>query len=119
VGGGASPVPPPSWGLPRGRRVEHMYHCPGPHVCTNVTMCPVPLTVPCQGCHTTCINQGGHTPTHTMTHSTALALIASLASLGDGMTRANACPEWMAAVRQSADRYGISQLAWLATPTAA
>jgi hypothetical protein len=54
-----------------------------------------------------------------MTNSASLALIASLATLGNGMTRANACPEWMAAVRQSADRYGISQLSWLATPTAA
>ena len=63
--------------------------------------------------------KGGHTPTHTMTNSASLALIASLATLGNGMTRAGACAEWMAAVRQSADRYGISQLAWLATPTAA
>jgi hypothetical protein len=54
-----------------------------------------------------------------MTRSTALATVAALATLGAGMTRANASPEWMAAVRRSADQGGITQLAWLTRAAAA
>ena len=48
-----------------------------------------------------------------MTRSTALTTLAALATLGAAMTRANASPEWMAAVRRSADQEGINQLDWL------
>ena len=48
-----------------------------------------------------------------MTQSTALSTLAALTTLGAAMTRANASPDWMAAVRRSADQEGISQLDWL------